>query len=116
MKSSSQIQHTYLFVSILLSLQVTEIQMYCQPAQASNQVRVQSELSAISQGDMHWACLLRLQYCNYAVWVGPDLSLVSEVIISIYVNLYYHFRDTQHYLSISCFTRLRCFLSSKITK
>ena len=61
--------------------------MYCQPAQASNQVRVQGELSAISRGDMHWACLLRLQYCNYAVWVGPDLSLVSEVIIFTHIHI-----------------------------
>ena len=91
--------------------------MYCKPAQASNQMRVQGELTVLSLGDIYYACLLRLQYCNDAVWVGTNLSLVSEVIILIYVNLYYHFHDTQHYyLSISCFTRPGCFLSNKTTE
>ena len=90
--------------------------MYCQPAQASNQERIQIELSVLSHGHIHYACLIRMQYCNDAVWVGSDLALVSEVIILVYVIFNYHFHDTQHYLSIRCFTRPSCFFSNKITK
>jgi len=89
---------TNLISHIARSLQVSEIQMYCQPAQASNQMRVQGELTVLSLGDKNYACLLRLQYCNYAVWVGTNLSLVSEVIILIYVNLYFKYtHDHQQY-------------------
>eukprot|EP00956_Cyclotella_meneghiniana_P019693 scaffold34064_cov121-Cyclotella_meneghiniana.AAC.9 len=59
--------------------QLSEIQMYCQPAQASNQERIQIELSVLSHGHIHYACLIRMQYCNDAVWVGSDLALVSEM-------------------------------------
>eukprot|EP00956_Cyclotella_meneghiniana_P030448 scaffold76682_cov82-Cyclotella_meneghiniana.AAC.8 len=62
-----------------VSFMLSEIQMYCQPAQASNQMRIQSESSLLSHGDIYFACIIRLQHCNDAVWVGTNLSLVSEL-------------------------------------
>ena len=61
--------------------QVAEIQMYCEPSHAANELRLQGENAAILEGDIHWACINRIQYCRDAFWIGKQLSLVSEVTI-----------------------------------
>ena len=55
--------------------------MYIEPSQAANQKYIQSESSAMSQGDVNRACLSRHLHCNNAVWVGSNLSSVSLVMI-----------------------------------
>ena len=65
---------------IEISLQASEIQMYCEPAQSVNDVRIQGEHAAISAGDIVWACLNRLGYCQEALWLTNNLGSVDEVI------------------------------------
>lgn len=65
---------------IKISLQASEIQMYCEPAQSVNDVRIQGEHAAISAGDIVWACLNRLGYCQEALWLTNNLASVDEVI------------------------------------
>jgi hypothetical protein len=57
---------------------VAEVQAYIEPLLAANELRVQGEAVAISEGDMAWACLLRLQYCADSLWAGTHLSTLQE--------------------------------------
>ena len=61
-------------------LQASHIQMYCEPAQSVNDVRIECENAAISAGNIIWACLSRLGYCQDALWLGNNLDTVEEVI------------------------------------
>jgi len=54
--------------------------MYCEPSHAANELRLQGENAAILEGDIHWACINRIQYCRDAFWIGKQLSLVSELL------------------------------------
>jgi hypothetical protein len=57
---------------------VAEVQAYIEPLLAANELRVQGEAVAISEGDMAWACLCRLQYCADSLWAGSHLSTLQE--------------------------------------
>lgn len=54
--------------------------MYCEPAQSVNDVRIEGENAAFSAGNIIWACLSRLGYCQDALWLGNNLDTVEEVI------------------------------------
>eukprot|EP00956_Cyclotella_meneghiniana_P018691 scaffold31297_cov66-Cyclotella_meneghiniana.AAC.2 len=56
----------------------SHIQMYCEPAQSVNDVRIECENAAISAGNIIWACLSRLGYCQDALWLGNNLDTVEE--------------------------------------
>jgi hypothetical protein len=57
---------------------VAEVQAYIEPLLAANELFVQGEAVAISEGDMAWACLLRLRYCTGSLWAGTHLSTLQE--------------------------------------
>jgi len=57
----------------------SHIQMYCEPAQSVNDVRIECENAAISAGNIIWACLSRLGYCQDALWLGNNLDTVEEL-------------------------------------
>lgn len=57
---------------------VAEVQAYFEPLLAANELRVQGEAVAISEGNMFWACLCRLQYCADSLWAGTHLSTLQE--------------------------------------
>ena len=56
-----------------------EIQMYCEPAPAANEVRILAENIAITVGDTQYACYHRLRYCIDVFWLGVHLTSVNEV-------------------------------------
>lgn len=55
--------------------------MHVQPSQAANEIYLEGANAAMSVGDLHFACVNRIIYCNNALWVGNDLCSVSEVIL-----------------------------------
>ena len=62
-----------------LPLQASELQLFCEPAQAANEVRIQGEHAAIQVGSINWACINRSSYCVEAFWMGSDLSSINKV-------------------------------------
>eukprot|EP00804_Cyclotella_cryptica_P014201 CCRYP_005628-RA/>CCRYP_005628-RA protein AED:0.02 eAED:0.02 QI:105/1/1/1/1/1/2/1150/1171 len=58
----------------------TEVQCFLEPVQAaSNFFAVQGEPAAMRAGDIHWACINRLQYCCMMFWTCSNLAVVSEM-------------------------------------
>ena len=67
-----------------------EIQMYCEPAPAANEVRILAENIAITVGDTQYACYHRLRYCIDVFWLGVHLTSVNEVCyIFFFANRFY---------------------------
>ena len=64
-----------------LPLQASELQLFCEPAQAANEVRIQGEHAAIQVGSINWACINLSSYCVEAFWMGSDLSSINKVIL-----------------------------------
>jgi len=50
-----------------------ELQVLLEPLQAANELRNQGEELAFSSGDIHWACIHRLQYTVNMFWGGTML-------------------------------------------
>ncbi|KAL3769620.1 hypothetical protein ACHAWO_011566 [Cyclotella atomus] len=47
---------------------------------AANELRAQSEAASLRVGDVHTACLSKLQYCIGLLWVGSNLHVLQEKI------------------------------------
>ena len=76
------------------TMQVSDIQMFCEPAEAANEVRIEAENAAVSAGDIYWTCAIRWMYCNDAIWTKNDISSINEVIeiICLAIILTYSFK------------------------
>lgn len=59
----------YLSLLLLISLQ---------PLSAAIEYHVQGERAGLLAGDIHSACLNRLQYVTILFWLGQNLSVVKE--------------------------------------
>jgi hypothetical protein len=59
---------------------LADIKAFVEPLQAANELRAQSEAASLRVGDVHTACLSRLQYCIGLLWVGSNLHVLQEKI------------------------------------
>lgn len=56
----------------------TEVLFFVEPLQAASKILIQGESAAMAGGDIHWACICRLEYCCIMFWSCPNLSFVNE--------------------------------------
>jgi hypothetical protein len=59
---------------------LAEVQAFVEPVQAANELRAQCETASLRVGDVHTACLCRLQYCIGLLWAGSNLHVLQEKI------------------------------------
>ena len=58
----------------------TEVLCFVEPLQATSKfLQIQGESAAMAGGDIHWACIIRLEYCCIMFWSCPNLSVVNEM-------------------------------------
>ncbi|KAL7483730.1 hypothetical protein ACHAW6_009383 [Cyclotella cf. meneghiniana] len=56
----------------------TEVLFFVEPLQAASKILIQGESAAMAGGDIHWACISRLEYCCIMFWSSRELSFVNE--------------------------------------
>lgn len=81
--------------------QVSGIQYYCEPSPAVLEAQIQNETTLVSQGDMYWACLNRINYCNNALWVNRDLLSVNKVFVFLCYTTFLYKTALTLYMSTS---------------
>jgi hypothetical protein len=55
-----------------------ELLSFIEPLQVTNEYRIQGQAAVMAAGDIHWACMNKLQFTSTLLWHGADLGRVRE--------------------------------------